>query len=364
MDLSKAYDTLHHGLLIAKLHAYGFDNNSLNFLYSYLSCHKQRVRIGGSYSDWLQLSLGVPQGSILGPILINIFTNDLFLVVKETNICNFADDNTIYHADINQEIVKEKLSVDVHKILEWFSVNSLVANPGKFQVMFLGRNLSKGNHFFIDDKKVSISSSVILLGIIIDNKLIFKDHVDKICNFANFKTYALRRIRNYIEVDASLLLYSSYIYSNFLYCPLVYMFSSKGNLTKIHNCQKRALRAVYNNYEDDFESLLELSGSTLIHTVHLRFLMSEIFKSLNSLNPNFMNRLFVEKNSLYQLRKGSQLKIPPARTIKFGSNSVFFRGSILWNSLPTILKTAPSLNLFKDSIIKWQGDNCTCRICS
>ena len=142
------------------------------------------------------------------------------------------------------------------------------------------------------------------------------------------------------------------------------MFSSKRNLTKIHNCQKRALRAVYNNYEDDFESLLELSGSTLIHTVHLRFLMSEIFKSLNSLNPNFMNKLFVEKNSIYQLRKGSQLKIPPARTIKFGSNSVFFRGSILWNSLPTILKTAPSLNLFKDSIIKWQGDNCTCRICS
>ena len=345
MDLSKAYDTLHHGLLLAKLHAYGFDKQSLTFLYSYLSCRKQRVRIGGSYSDWLQSSMGVPQGSILGPILFNIFINDLFLVVKETNICNFADDNTIYHADINQEIVKEKLSVDVHKILEWFSVNSLVANPGKFQVMFLGRNLSKENHFFIDNKKVSVSSSVTLLGVIIDDKLTFKDHVDKICNFANFKTYALRRIRNYIEVDASLILYSSYIYSNFLYCPLVYMFSSKRNLTKIHNCQKRALRAVYNNYEDDFESLLELSGSTLIHTVHLRFLMSEIFKSLNSLNPNFMNKLFVEKNSIYQVRRGSQLNIPTARTNKFGSNSVFFRGSILWNSLPTFLKTAPYLKI-------------------
>ena len=118
IDLFKAYDTLHYGLLLAKLHAYGFDNQSLTFLYSYLSCGKKRVRIGGSYSDWLQLSLGVPQGSILGPILFNIFINDLFKVVKETNICNFADDNTIYHADINQEIVKEKLSVDVRKILE------------------------------------------------------------------------------------------------------------------------------------------------------------------------------------------------------------------------------------------------------
>ena len=91
--------------------------------------------------------------------------------------------------------------------------------------------------------------------------------------------------------------------------------------------------------------MLELSGSTLIHTVHLRFLMSEIFKSLNSLNPNFMNKLFVEKNSIYQVRRGSQLNIPTARTNKFGSNFVFFKGSILWNSLPTFIKTAPSLKM-------------------
>jgi len=241
MDLSKAYDTLQHDLLLAKLHAYGFDEKSLTFLYSYLSNRNQRVRIGGSYSDWLQVSIGVPQGSILGPLLFNVFINDLFFVAKETNICNFADDNTIYYANPNQEIVREKLNVDVHKVLEWFSVNSLVANPGKFQVMFLGKNPPNVNHFFIADKKISLSSSVTLLGIIIDNKLTFKEHVDKICNNANFKTYALRRIKNYIDIDVSLLLYSSYIYSNFLYCPLLYMFSSKRNLTKINNCQKRAL---------------------------------------------------------------------------------------------------------------------------
>ena len=86
------------------------------------------------------------------------------------------------------------------------------------------------------------------------------------------------------------------------------MFSSKGNLTKIHNCQKRALRAVYNNYEDDFESLLELSGSTLIHTVHLRFLMSEVFKTLNNLNLNFMTKLFVEKSYVCRLEGKSGKK--------------------------------------------------------
>ena len=135
------------------------------------------------------------------------------------------------------------------------------------------------------------------------------------------------------------------------------MFSSKQDLTKINNCQKRALRAVYNNYKENFECLLQLSGSSLIHTVHLRFVMSEVFKSLHRLNPKFMSELFIEKKLIYQLRKGSQLIIPIANTITFGLNSVFFRASILWNSLPNNMKNVFTLNLFNINIKKWQGEN-------
>ena len=93
MDLSKAYDCLPHDLLIAKLEAYGLDNNSLNLLLDYLSFRKQRTKVGSAYSKWSKIRLGVPQGSIL---LFNIIINDIFMIIEQSDICNFADDNALY----------------------------------------------------------------------------------------------------------------------------------------------------------------------------------------------------------------------------------------------------------------------------
>ena len=126
MDLSKAYDCLPHDLLIAKLAAYKFGPNSLAIT------KKQRVKVGSKFSKWQEIVSGVPQGSVLGPLLFNIFVNDFIFAMKSTYVCNFADDNTIYACDKDVESVAVRLEDDVSRALDWFKSNRMVANPQKF----------------------------------------------------------------------------------------------------------------------------------------------------------------------------------------------------------------------------------------
>ena len=121
--------------------AYGFEDSATSLISDYLSKRYQRVKIGSVFSSYLEILRGVPQGSILGPILFNIFINDLIYFIQETEVCNFADDTTIYSCSLNYEEVAHELSNDTYIVLNWFKVNSMAANPGKFQIMFLGSKI-------------------------------------------------------------------------------------------------------------------------------------------------------------------------------------------------------------------------------
>ena len=154
MDLSKAYDCIPHQLLIAKLEAYGLHKNSLNLLADYLSGRKQRTKIGSVFSEWWKIVCGIPQGSILGPLLFNIFINDLFFFVLKCDICNFADDNTMYSCNKLLSKILANLQFDLKNVLMWFTVNSLSPNQGKFQYMILGKCITSQLSLFINVIKI------------------------------------------------------------------------------------------------------------------------------------------------------------------------------------------------------------------
>ena len=133
-DLSKAFDCLVHDLLIAKLDAYGFNYNSLKLVHDYLSDRFQRVRVNSRYSQWSFISVGVPQGSILGALLFNIYLCDLFLFLEDSNIANYADDNSPFACKSDIQNVLSQLDQDTKTFLYWMRNNGLKANPDKFRL--------------------------------------------------------------------------------------------------------------------------------------------------------------------------------------------------------------------------------------
>ena len=144
MDLSKAYDCIPHDLLLAKLEAYGFSLESLDFMNSYLTNRLQRVKVNGTFSSWQQVKSGVPQGSVLGPLLFNLFINDFIYVIQDSEVRHFADDNAIYAFEDNIETILRLLKGDINNALIWFKYNQMAANPDKFQVIFM--SLEKGQN--------------------------------------------------------------------------------------------------------------------------------------------------------------------------------------------------------------------------
>ena len=357
-DLSKAFDCLVHDLLIAKLHAYGFDYQAIKLLYNYLSGRLQRVRVNASFSSWREIFSGVPQGSILGPPLFNIYSSDLFFFIL-LEIANYADDNSPFSCASTIPRVITTLESEAHNLLNWLKNNMEKANPSKFHLL-----LSDSDQAYsvkIDNFNIFNSKSEKLLGITIDNKLTFDEHVSKLCTKASQKLHALSRVGNYMTQTQRKIIMKTFILSHFGYCPLVWMFHSRKQNNRINRIHERALRIVYRDNESTFDELLFKDESFTIHERNIQSLAIELYKIAYGLSPQIMNLVLpLNPNERYP---GSNIfKTRNVKTVSYGTETVAHLGPKIWSIVPMDMKKL-SLCKFIKKIKKWKPEMCPCRIC-
>ena len=184
MDLSKAFDYLPHRLLLSKLHAYGVSLDACSLIRNYLQGRRQRVKINCTRSEWLPLSKGVPQGSVLGPLLFNLFIYDIFYFLEsKCMLYSYADDNSISYSHTDMNNLQLRLEQCAAIAVDWFTINEMEANPSKFHGIVIPHGLTNvPTSFIVSSMEVPIETNAKVLGIFIDNDLNFARQSKEICS--------------------------------------------------------------------------------------------------------------------------------------------------------------------------------------
>ena len=301
MDLSKAFDTINHELLLAKLHAYGFDKTSLSLIWNYLTNRWHRTKINMSFSSWEELLHGVPQGSVLGPLLFNIYFNDLFFIVEKTDATNYADDTTLYACDNDLSSLIRRLEHDALISIEWFESNYMKLNQGKCHFLISGTKYEQ-LWVKVGQNQIWESPTEKILGINIDANLKFDSHVKFILNNAGRKLSALSRMSKVLSFSKLRILIKLFFDSQFAYCPLVWMFQNRNLNNRINKLQERALRILYKDDITTSADLLDKDQLVTIHNRNIQLLAIEMYKVKNSILPCALSDFVSIKENIHNIR--------------------------------------------------------------
>lgn len=363
VDLSKAFDCICHNLLLAKLKAYGLQEPALQLMRCYLQDREQRVKCNGVYSDWSSFRCGVPQGSILSPLLFNIFMNDMNESVITSSLRLYADDTTQYTSALSPVILQYSLNQDSDKLSNWLHKNFLQPNGDKTQAMILGKSNYK-YHLEFDGTPIDIKDQLKILGITLDNKLSFKEHTNDMLKKIYAKIGALRRLKRLVPANILLILYKSFVLSHFEYCNSLLIGIGRTINKKLENANYYGLRTVMNMGKSiSYESMLRIADMRTLEQRRIEQSLIIFFKCFKENGPAYINNFFKPRITSYNLRNSGHNVVQNPHNTKYLHNSYTYIISRIWNQLPLSAKTASNVSVFRRHLNKLNFIGCQCNSC-
>ena len=350
-DMTKAFDSLHPTLLLAKLKAYGLSQCALDLMSSYFSDRVNRTRMGTITSNWVETKRGCPQGSSLGPLLWNIYQNDLAYVEMRSNLPMYADDHQIYCFDKDPEQALRELKKDGKNASKWYKENFLEGNLNKYNIMVITKQPKQQLDVEIDGFRIKQAEDLKLLGVIIDDDLTFSKHISATGKKASMRVGVLMRLRKLIPVEAKLQIYKTAILPYLTYCGLSWHFCRKSDSNKLERINERGLRAVYCDWNSPYSELLIRAKLTTLYNRRLQDIAIFMYKVKNNQVPQNVLELFPHSPANYNLRN-NDFFIPRVRTTTYGKHSLRFFGPYLWAKLQSSIRNSNSLSSFKIAIRK------------
>ena len=356
LDLSKAFDSINHQLLLQKLNYVGASHSAVSWFRSYLYGRAQSVRIGSTISSRLPITHGVPQGAIFSPILFCIYLSDLPTINRRCHLESYVDDSKLLLSFPVKDIDSAKATIeqDLHRVAKWCSLNDLLINPTKTKLLLVGtRQMTNSlpTDFKLDflGKQITPSSSGKDLGVVIDSHLTYDDHIDSIVSSCMGKLCQISRVKDSFDKDTLCLMVSSLVTSKLFYCSSVWSNTSSKNVKKLQAVQNFASRIVSNTRKFDHitPAMEELEWLPIKDLLLYRDTIMT-YKCIHGMAPYYLTSKFCNRASIHgrKTRNCDQLQIP-LYTSAAGQRSFKFRGAKIWNSLDTDLKEHKSLKNFK-----------------
>ena len=361
LDLSAAFDTIDHNILINRLERrFGIKDNALSWLTSYLQARSQRVTINSTTSPSKSLSTGVPQGSVLGPILFTLYMSPLGDLIRE-NGCHYtcyADDTQLYiNIGKDDTTAITQLTTCLDSIREWMAANMLKLNENKTEILYIQSRFKKpqvsATDINIGGSTVKFSKSVRNLGVIFDEHMTMEAHIAHISKSAYAVIRKISHLRKFLNKSTTEKLVHAFLTSRLDYCNSLLYGVTEKSLNHVQRFQNTAARIITKKRKYDHITPIFISLHWLPVRQRISYKILLItYKILNNLAPPYLSDVINIPNPTRSLRSNDALllKKPKIKTQNYGGRTLAFAAASLWNSLHISTRTCKNYTAFKKRI--------------